>query len=385
MSPRLSRGILAPSQLRLCLPCRFRHVPQCKCFNPRYQHAEASQLGKNTPEASLVSSQPDHGDGSKDSDGNSAGPHAAQLQQLLQRQFAERRLRNMKKLGLRQTIQTGGEKIEGSGESQATDLSEKEKVVKLSRSRRQQRLKSSVFASPIRRKFPQNAAIPTSNEPKKATSPKPSHHQQVIATDNQGPQSTIPLLNLHAQVEKLKKALEIDDKKKCASQFRLSKMKASQVQAKSAIAIRRIKPSKAQAKKVARKVPSSLNTPARSPPRPASRGVREVEDRLLSGTALAKSALVKKVKESRRETVTSEKSDQTPVRLPRRTGSGQNAVIELIDARALEISGNVPCVLALIHNLIITAVEVDQPPVPGLSFGLERVLFKSVSFPSLAK
>ena len=367
MSPRLPKGVLASSHAHLCLPCRLRHVPPCKCFNPRYQHGEAFQLQKDTPKASLVSLQPNHGDGSRDSAENAAGPQAANLQQLLQKQFAERRRQNMEKLGLRQTTQARAETSEGSGESQATDLPGKEKAVKLSRRRRSQRPKSSVSASTFRKATSQNAAIPKSKNPEKATSGIPSH-QQVIATEKQGSPSTNPLLKLHANVQKIKKALETKDKKKRASQIRLSALKLP----------------KGQAENVSRRALSKSDTPERSPARLASRGVGGVKDRL-SGTALTENVLVNKAKISQCETMTPTKSDQGPVRLPYRTGSGQNAVIEMINAKALEISGNVPCVLALIQDLIITAVEVDQPPVPSLSFGLERVLFKLVSFPSLAK
>ena len=396
MSPRLPKEVLASSQAHLCLPCRLRHVPPCKCFNPRYQHAEASQHGKNTPGTSLASLQQNHRDSSKDSAENAAGPQATKLQQLLQRQFAERR-----RLGLRQTTQTEAKKTEGSRESQATGLPQKEKVVKPCRIRRPLKPKSSVSVSSLQKAILRSAAIPTSKKSKETTSRIP-RHQQVIATEKKSPPSTNPLLKLHADVQKLKKALNTSDKKKRASQIRLSTLKAAKVQAKN----------------VARRVSS---TPERSPPRLASNGIR-VKNRS-SGTALMKNVLVNRekskrvlvnrvksksvlvnrvkskrvlvnrvkskgvvvngAKSSRRETITSKKPEQTPVRMPPRTGSGQNAVIETINAKALKISGNISCVMALIQNLIITAVEVDQPPVPSLSFGLERVLFKSVSFPSL--
>lgn len=358
MSPRLPKEVLASSQAQLCRPCRLRHVPPCKCFNPRYQHAEASQRGKDTPRASLASLQQNHGDGPKDSAENPAGPQATKLQQLLQRQFAERR-----RLGLRQTTRTGAKKTECSRESQATGLPQKQKVVKPSRIRRPLRPKSSVSMLSSQKAISRNAAILTSKKSKEATSGIPMH-QQVIATEKKDPPSANPLLKLHADVQELKKALETNDKKKRASQIRLSTLKAPKVQAKN----------------VARKVSS---TPERAPPRLASKGTRVKHG--LPGTALTKSMLVNRVKSSRRETMTSKKSDQTPVRMPPRTGSGQNAVIEMINAEALQISGNISCVTALIQNLIITAVEVDQPPVPSLSFGLERVLFKSVSFSGFAK
>ena len=354
MSPRLPKGILASSQGYLCLPCLLHHVSLCKCFNPRYQHVEASQLGKHTPEASLVSLQPNQGHGSKDSAENAAGSQAAKLHR--QQQFAENRRENMEKLGLRQTTQTQAEKTEGSGKSQPTDPTGKEEAVKLSRRRRSQRPKSSVSALSPGKPIARSAAPPTSNTPKKATSGVLSH-QQAVATDNQGPPGTDSSLNLHAYVQKLKKTLQRDDKKKRAAHIRLSTLEAP----------------KDQAQNIARKVHSRTSRPASA--RPAS----------ARPAAMTKSGLVNKVKNGRRESMTTKKFDQTPVRVPPRTGSGQNAVIEMVNATALEISGNISCVImALIQNLIITAVEVDQPPVPSLSFGLERVLFKSVSFPSLA-
>ena len=346
MSPRLSKGVLASSQAPLCLPCRPRLVPSCKCFNPRYQHAEAAQLGKNTPEASLVSPQPNHDDGSKYSAENAAGLRATKLQQLLQQQFAENRRQHMEKLGLRQATQAQAKMTKDSGESHAID----ERVIRLNPRRRSQRPKSSVSAASSRKAISRKAAVPTSKDPQKATSRTSS--QQVIATEKQDPISKKPLLNIQADVQKLKETLETKDKKKRASQIKLSKLEAS----------------KGQAKNVARKVVSGASD--------ASRNVGGVKDRLLSGTISTKNAPVNKVKAGQRDTMTSKKSDQTLVKVPRRTGSGQNPVIETIKAKALELSGNILYVLALIQNLMIAAVEVDQPPVPSLSFGLERVLFK---------
>ena len=346
-------------------------MPPCPCFNPRYQHAEASQIGNPTPEASIVSLQPSRGNGSKGSAKNAAGSQATPLQQLLHRQYAEKRRRqNMEKLGPSQTAQARVKKAESTGKSQAPDLpeneKEKEKVVKLGRRRRLQRPNSSVSV-PSLKATSRNVAFPISKTPKKAASGITSH-QQVIPTEEPGPPSANPLLKVHADVQELKKALEKSDKKRRASQIRLSTLKAPQ----------------GQVKNVARKVLTESNTRQRSPPRLASKGVGKVKNQLLSGTALTESALADKVKTSRRETTITRKPGQTPVRIPRRTGSGHNAVIEMINAKALQLSGNVPCIMALIQNLIITAVEVDQPPVPSLSFGLERVLFKSVSIPSLA-
>ncbi|KAL8795975.1 MAG: hypothetical protein Q9195_001550 [Heterodermia aff. obscurata] len=282
----------------------------------------------------------------------------------------------MEKLDLRQTIQTGPKKTKASGKSQTTDLPENAKVSKLDRRGRRQRSKSSVPSMSVRKYISRDAQVPTSKESEETTSERPSY-RQVMATENRGPPSTIPELKLQAEVRKLKKALEAHDKKKRASQTRLSRMKASTVlpSIKASRVLTRMKVSKDQTGNLARKVLSASDIPEHVPQRLASKGVGEVKDSLLSATALTKNALVNRAAVSRRKTVTSKKSDQTPSRLPRRTGSAQNAVIETINASALEISGNFPCVMVLIQNLIMTAVEVDQPPVPSLSFGLERVLF----------
>ena len=310
--------------------------------------------------------QPNHGNDSKNSAENAAGSQATPLQQSLHRQYAERRRQNLEKLGLSQTTPARAKKTESTGESQATDLPEKEKVIKLSRRRRLHKPNSSVSVESLKTTS-RNVALPISKTPKKAASGMPSH-QQVIETEKPGPPSADPLLKFLADVQELKMGLKQSDKKKRASRIRLSTLKAPE----------------GQVKNVARRVVSKSNARQRSPPRLSSKGAGKIKNQLLSGTALKKGSLVNTLKTSRRETMITRKSDQTPVRIPRRTGSGQNAVIEMINAKALQLSGNVLCVMTLIQNLIITAVEVDQPPVPSLSFGLERVLFKSVSIPSLA-
>ena len=217
---------------------------------------------------------------------------------------------------------------------------------------------------------------------------------------------TDPFTALHAKVHELKRNLEAEDKSKRVTKIQLSRLKASNdpVVASSTQAGSVFRPLKESSRQHAVQhagsasgtsdAPSSgtvtsnlKEKPQSTPKSPSTRVIAPDLFRVVSSTAKAasslpksmkplKDALVNSVASAKNKSKVSKKADGTPPRSPRRVGSRKGAAIEVVNAEALKISGNCTLLVKMGDDLIIAAVEIDQPPVPNLSYGLDRVLFK---------
>ena len=236
------------------------------------------------------------------------------------------------------------------------------------------------------------ATTRTSTRTKKSDSKTPSTIQDEKAA-NQEAQSANPFVKLHNDVQKLKKALEIDDKTERTSKSKSFEPQAPKDQTK--VSVRRL---------VSRDSSVSSGGAAVADVRRLDSGNAEgLEGTLPAGSRSLKSALVNGLPSTEdvvravptrkkifrgvpstkkiTRTVSPEKRvrkrpTETLLRSPRRSGSERNVTIEVVNAKALELSGNAHSQNIPSQKLISSAVAIDQPPVPNLSHGLERVLFK---------
>ena len=213
---------------------------------------------------------------------------------------------------------------------------------KTSRLGRTRRLKG---RNPAPRKVPsQTKAQPA---PDKAKAVTRSLHElldlnQASGDEIQGPSKTDPFVKLHADVQKLKKVLEAEDKIKRTTKIQLSKLQTPKgpVAALAAQKKSKINAPGLLVRKIEGNVKdagSARSTPDAVPLR-AIRSTAGSASNLLKGMTSLKDRLVRNVESAARTKIT-KIPDSKPLKAPSRTGSGKDAVIEVVNAEGLNISG----------------------------------------------
>lgn len=325
MNLRISRAVLAPHQVYVYFPCRLCNASRSHHLSPRFLHVETAEGGGNSPDAPTVAPKPNSNDDSsnKVQDAVIASSQATTLQQMLQRQFAEKRRRNMGTSDLRQAIAAEVKDRKKKPNRRTAQSRRKEKSSKKSKSTEPALSDKTATSS--------NTAISTLQETIDAMSKVSSAHRPIV-TENHDPPREDPSVKLHADVQKLKRALETNDKAKRTSRIKLSKLQAP----------------KGQTTVSAGKVILKSDTlPKGMVRRLVSKDAGGTSDNVLTGMRSVKNAHVRAVRSPHPEGKTSKGLDATLLRMPRRTGSGKNAVIEVVNAHALEISGTVHCLSLL--------------------------------------
>ena len=377
MSLRVSQGVLNLPQAYICLPCRLRrNALQNIYLSWHYLHTEATQVGPESAEASLITPKANNINASSESaqDAVKASPQAKKLQDVLQQQFAERRRQNNKKPGLPQRAQVVAVELTSGIKPKATTSPQQGKIARLGRRTRSTKSKSGKRTLPPPTDTSRDVTASIPGETKSEAS-KALIHQQATKVGKQDQLSTDPFAKLQKDVQKLKKALATDNNAKRTSKIKLAELQSPK--SKKVSLARRVASKADTSKQTVRKVASDR---AEDTPHNLPVGMQSLKNALVRN--VSSSPRVKKVPEtpsrlsSRREQKTSEICVQKPLTLPRGIGAKNAAVIEVVDAESLNISGIVYLSARLCSMLTGSAVEVDQPPVPHLSYGLERVLFK---------
>lgn len=341
MSLRLSHGVLKFTKPYICLPCRLRRNALRNIYlSSHYLHTEATPVGPESAEAPLITPKANNINASSESaqDAAKASPQAKKLQDVLQQQFAERRRQNNKKPGLSQRAQVVAAELMSGVKPKAKTPPQQGKIARLGRRTRSTKFKSGKRTLPPPTDTSRDVTVSIPGETKSDES-KALIHQQATKVGKQDQLSTDPFVKLQKDVQKLKKALATDDKAKRTSKIRLAELQSPK---SGYLSLARIVASKADtSKQPVRKVASDRaedtlhNLPG---------GMQSLKDALVRNN-ISSSPRVKKVPEipsrlsSRREQKTSEICISRPLTLPRGIGARDAAVIEVVDAESLNISG----------------------------------------------
>lgn len=271
-------------------------------------------------------------------DAASASPQATKLQQVLQRQFAEKRRVKMAKTGLRAAPQSLVVGKKGLVKPKISSPVDEQKVTRSGRVRR------------FKGRSPTPQKVPSQTEAKAVT--RTLHElldlNQAPEGGVPGPPKIDPFVKLHADVQKLKKVLETEDKVKRTTKIQLSKMEkpkgpgdASATQKKPKIKA----PEQFSIRKCEGNVKdagSSWRSTSDAAPLRAVQTITGSASNLLKGVTSLKDRLVRNV-ESAVKTKTPKIPDRKSLNVPSRTGSGKDTVIEVVNAEGLNISGMVVC------------------------------------------
>ena len=282
----------------------------------------------------------------------SISPQATKLQEQLQRQYAERRRQNMAKLGSRQTPAAGTKIKEGDVVTSTTKLPDKQKKsASLSRRTRAKKSKS----SKIRAKIHMDDED-TSKGIKKVVQDleTKSNYRQAPEDNGSGDPAVDPFAKLHADVQKLKKALEANEKAKRVSQIQFSKLQAPKDQADLAInkAGSGLRSSKRAVQKAVLEGVEKVSAPSKSENVAMVPQATELAGKILKEAASRKTGAYRSVPNMKRVVLRAKrvsKGEEKPSRkprekilvVPRRVGSGKNTLIEVVHAETLELSGKV--------------------------------------------
>ena len=394
MPARLSQGAIKSTQGYVCIPCRLRHVARKSVYIQRFQYASASQVTNSTSETPVVSqsSSPheslqriavDSGAQLSESAFQNEGSVSAQatkLQQTLQRQFAERRRVNiLANKGASPPLQSMVEDIKAplnnknpadlkSGKSIRARRSESRKPIivspKDSSSVKEQKATASIKARRLRSR-PQSTSR-TDGRPTAAVAKAAVPTLSELLDDNKGARSAKPkasendpFAKLHADVQRLKQVLESEDKANRVTKTQLSKLQtpketsnatstqsnttkdppepvvsediaddAEIVSSKSDTA-----PVKAVSLKAIRRTKSDVALV-----RAVSSPQKEVK-KLPKGMSTLKDSLIHQVASAKGIDKPSKKADSKPVKPARRKSPRKDAVIEVVNAEELKISG----------------------------------------------
>lgn len=348
MSLRLSHGVLKLTEPYICHPCRLRrNALQNIYLSSHYLHTEANAVGPESAEAPLITPKANNTNASSESaqDAVEAKPQAKKLQDVLQQQFAERRRQNNKKPGLSQRAQVVAAELMSGMKSQATTPPQQGKIARLGRRTRSTKSKSGKRTLPPPTDASRDVTISIPGGTKSEES-KALIHQQATKVGEQHQLSTDPFVKLQKDVQKLKKALATDDKAKRTSNIRLAELQShrSDHVSPDRIVASKAGTSKQPFRKVARRTVRKIATDR----------AEDTLHNLPGGTQSLKDALVRNVSSrlrvtkvpeipsrlsSRCEQKTSEIGVRRPLTLPRGIGARNAAVIEVVDAESLNISG----------------------------------------------
>lgn len=340
MSLRLPQGVLNSPQAFVCLPCRLRkNASQSIYLSSRYLHTEATQAGPKSAEAPLITPKTNNVNTSSESAQNAvkASPQAKNLHDVLQQQFAERRRQSNKKLGLPQRTQLVTAEPKSGTKVKATTSPKQGKIAKVGRRARSTKSKPGKRRLPSSTDASSDLAIPVERESRNAKS-ETLVHQQPTEVGKPDQLSTGPFVKLQKDVQRLKKALATDDKAKRTSKIRLAELQSPKSENKSLP--RRVISKTDISTQPVRKIASDK---AEDPPRDLPVGMRSLKNALVR--TVSSIQRVKKAPEvpsklsSRREEKTSEICIQRPLTLPRGIGARDAALIEVVNAESLKISG----------------------------------------------
>ena len=249
---------------------------------------------------------------------------------------------NMAKIGLHQITQSVVMDNKNAVAPKFANPVEKQKSARLSRRRRLNSRKSTarqsasqpeIKSAPDRAKAVTHRSHEGLDDGQPAESGKPDHP------------TTDPFVKLHADVQKLKKALEAEDKAKRTTKIQHSKLQTPKGQVDASATQKDSKndhPKQSVRKYSATDAKSAPNTSDTAPLR-AKSSAAGLAGAVIKGMSSLKDGLVRNVASSKSERKIPKKLDSKPLKLPRRTGSKKDAVIEVVNAETLSISGIVIC------------------------------------------
>lgn len=396
MSLTNARGAFSSTRDFICLYCRLKKIYPHGRQHLRSQHIETSHgtasSGEVAPHTSLPSTQkatqskpddpttqtkaPDRGsENSQPFLSKTAGQHAldtpnppsaeaTRLQQVLQRQFAERRRRHIQrqKTLLQNTLNKKNPSNEKQGSlleaKQATDVKQQEAEVTPRQKRRREGKSSKTSESPKNK--PSHDDDPAATE-KTAVSSKGTKKKSSPQSATDGPKSS----KAEHQDEGGKSHVlpAAQDTSSAMDNSRLAKLLSDTLK-ESAEAYRKVNAKEANAtlpkptNNVVGAVPVNRDILRKVWSKASLEPPREVVQRYLSGPYQPDKYTTKHIQPNQGNTAL-QMSKGSVLKPPTQTGSTENIVIEAVGAADLELQ----------------AINMPQPAVRNLSYGLDRVLF----------